>query len=346
MKSVANPYLRQDIPSAGLIPTKTINIIILEDEILNTLPAPVKAQLTKSTQISAPSERTKAVQEKINNSMKNDILNGAKQISLDLSQLSGENNLLKEQTGPTTKVTADSDVFFKDNLYYLNIAEDATYKIDGVQFSKNEVDTIKEVLKKAISTLPTVGSNLNYSDYAAMGIAINSVSSWADEKLTKDQSEVVKQSIQNYTDNMVVAERNMQEATGVKIDNSKYYGATISNDETDQMINYLKETVSKVTGQLYKPSVNASALQQSATNTTLCSSIKDLFANVDLHDNDALKNAYEEYKNMVKPAYQEYGLTQHLSTFYSEDINKFAAQISTSLSAMQSIGINRVDLYV
>lgn len=309
------------------------------------LQTPVQAQLTRLTSSVEISERSRAVHEKLTKNIKNELLNSAKRISVDLSRLSNENRLLTENTAPSKKVTAASSALI--NINFNNVANDAIFRIDGVQFSKNEVESAQKVMRNAISFLQTAGSNLDYKDYASMGIAISSVSTWADGNLSEEQSSVLKKAIKDYTDYMSASERENQQRMGVSIDDNKNYGATISNGETDKMINHLKEHLSKVTGKNYAHSYGNVVIQQSATNRKLTSDLKDLFVNIDLTDADSVQQTYQKFMEMVTPAYNSYGITNQqngLNNVLRQNINNFAAQISASNAFLAKIGNNAVDI--
>ena len=70
-------------------------------------------------------------------------------------------------------------------------SSNTVYNIDGVTFTAAELSASREVMKNAISMLPTKGSSLDYKDYASMGIASNMVSSYAQKNLTQEQAGVI-----------------------------------------------------------------------------------------------------------------------------------------------------------
>ena len=80
------------------------------------------------------------------------------------------------------------------NNVYWKTGDNITYNVDGVSFTNEEMKACKEVVKYAIAALPTKGSDLDYEDYAVMGIAINMVNTYATEHLTEEQAEVVNKS--------------------------------------------------------------------------------------------------------------------------------------------------------
>lgn len=311
------------------------------------LQTPVQAQLTRLSYSTEITEKSKNVQERLQKLIKEGKSDSSKCLCVDLSRLSGENRLLTEDTRPCKKVTAVSSAIINND--YSNVATDAVFHIDGVTFSKKEVEDAQKVLRNSISYLPTAGSNLDYKDYASMGITINSVSAWADNNLSEEQSSVIKKTIQNYADSLSSYERENQKDMGVSIDDSKYYGATISNDDTDKMINQLKEHVSKVTGKAYVPSYGNVVTQQSATNRELTSSVKEIFTNVDLTDEKSVQQAYKKFTELVTPAYNSHGITNQqngLKNVLGQNINSFAKQISDLNALISNMGNNGVDITV
>lgn len=311
------------------------------------LQAPVQVQMTRTVLPVDTSEKSKIIHERVSEAINVGKLDCAKHLFVDLSGLAGVNRLLTQSTDLSSKVTADSSIF-TDNRYY-NVTDDAIFRIEGISFTKNEIDKARKVMKNAISYLPTAGSSLDYKDYASMGIAINSVSDWADSNLSEEQSGVIKKAIRIYMDFLSFSERENQQNMGVVIDSSKYYGATVCNDETDMMINKLRDHLSKVTGMTYTPTSGNVVTLQSATNHELTSAIRELFTNVDLSDSDSVKQAYHMFKVMVTPAYNTYGITNQqngLNNLFKYNINGFEKQISESNAFNANMGINRIDIRV
>lgn len=310
-----------------------------------TLQAPVKAQLTKPQQTVTLSVQNKTIQENFRKSFNNGELAYANSLSIDFSRLSEDNRLLVEDTRQSKKVTMDSNSLI--NMNYSNVANDAVYKIDRVEFSKKETEDVQKILKHAVSYLKTPGSNLDYRDYASMGIAFNSLSAWADKYLTEEQSNVIKTAISNYTDLMAASESENQIKMGTLIDESKYYGATVSNDEMDKMINQMEIQLSKITGKTYSPSHGNVITQSSATNRELTFAIMDLFSNIDLKNTDSVQNAYSDYKKMVTPAYNSFGISDQqngLNNVLGQDISLFTKQISDSNAFLAHIATNGFDI--
>ena len=102
------------------------------------------------------------------------------------------------------------------NNVYWKTGDNITYNVDGVSFTNEEMKACKEVVKNAIAALPTKGSDLDYEDYAAMGIAANMVNTYATEHLTVGQAEVINKSINDYLDSVVQSASNKQLADTIR----------------------------------------------------------------------------------------------------------------------------------
>ena len=112
------------------------------------------------------------------------------------------------------------------NNVYWKTGDNITYNVDGVSFTNEEMKACKEVVKNAIAALPTKGSDLDYEDCAAMGIAANMVNTYATEHLTVEQAEVINKSINDYLDSLVQAEKERHAQSGYFIDDTKGVGST------------------------------------------------------------------------------------------------------------------------
>lgn len=69
----------------------------------------------------------------------------------------------------------DLDVFErKDSSGFISGLSSNTYVfVDSIMFSAEEVKSCNEIVNKALDMLPVKGGNLDYHDYASMGIAAN-----------------------------------------------------------------------------------------------------------------------------------------------------------------------------
>ena len=90
----------------------------------------------------------------------------------------------KQQNQSRTLSVDRSEVV--DNVFS-KTGDNITYEIDGVTFTNAQMKACKEVVRNAISALPAKGSDLDYKDYASMGIATNMVSSYAKKILQKNR---------------------------------------------------------------------------------------------------------------------------------------------------------------
>lgn len=232
-----------------------------------------------------------------------------------------------------------SDVFFRKDMP--KVTTDGGYLVGGVSFSKEELEQCRMVMKAAAENIDCgigKGIDIDYNDYAQMSIAASSVKAYAGENLTQEQAAVVNRAMQEYNEALINLQ-NQTYANGTYVDSeyegvSDYYGKVrvLSDGEIDA-INKLKAEMSRITGRNYTPSVKGmTAGVQSATNEKLIGEITDLFADVDVTDEQSVNAAMEKYKKLVRPAYLAYGIndTQKLN----EDEARFKMQISNMLLAI------------
>ena len=99
-------------------------------------------------------------------------------------------------------------------MFSLKTGDNITYEIDGVTFTNAQMKACKEVVRNAISALPVKGSDLDYKDYASMGIATNMVNSYAKENLTEEQAAVINKSMEEYINSLTQAEKERQNSQG------------------------------------------------------------------------------------------------------------------------------------
>lgn len=179
------------------------------------------------------------------------------------------------------------------NNVFSKTGNNVTYDIGGVSFSNEEMKACKEVVKNALSFLPTMGSDLDYYDYASMGIASNMVSSYVRDNLTKEQVEIVNKSFETYLNDMVHAEKERHNRDGIYMSNSSleginketnsYYSLRTRNNETgfdplqnlfnDRMSQNVKDTILQNASHVKE----YGSVVQSASNEDAAKSIMDLF---------------------------------------------------------------------
>ena len=245
-------------------------------------------------------------------------------------------------------------------------SSNTVYNIDGVTFTAAELSASREVMKNAISMLTTKGSSLDYKDYASMGIASNMVSSYAQKNLTQEQAGVINQFMEEYLDSMVQAEKERYSGEKYFIDHTEdgdqgarnqYYNVRKIDDR--RMYAELREMFLRELG----PVVGAGWLARlddtlaridngevishgvrSATNRNVTSKVKELFAGVDLYDEDALSETYKEYRKLMKAVYDTVASTNAgnggngIAQWLFEDVNAAASKISNAKAVIDNVG--------
>lgn len=245
------------------------------------------------------------------------------------------------------------------NNVYSKTGDNITYEIDGVLFSDEEMKHCKEVVKQAISELPTMGSDLDYEDYAAMGLAENMVGTYAKEHLTEAQAKVVERSISDYMEKLMAAEQERQsgerystdgtEGVGPTGELNKYYAVRqrMSKEAADSFKKQLTENLPEqarntLLANLEHAQTKGSVVQ-SASNKQLAETIRELFRAVDFKDAASINSVYGRYKELMLPAYQSYGLVdtasqKSLTNVLNQDINRFAVQVAKAKAVMSGLG--------
>ena len=252
------------------------------------------------------------------------------------------------------------------NNVYCKTGDNITYNVDGVSFSNEEMKACKEVVKNAIAALPIKGSDLDYEDYAAMGIAANMVNAYATEHLTEEQAEVVNKSISDYLDNLVQAEKARHAGSGYFVGATENVGSTgelneyyavrhqLSDDAVEslksQLASELPESTRKTLLANLEHAKENGSVVQSASNESLANTIKALFQNIDLRNGNAVNGTFAKYREIMTPVYQANGIENtmnhdSLSHVFEQDINRFSVQIANMKAVLNGIG-SGVDISV
>ena len=245
------------------------------------------------------------------------------------------------------------------NNVYWKTGDNITYNVDGVSFTNEEMKACKEVVKNAIVALPTKGSDLDYEDYAAMGIAANMVNTYATEHLTVEQAEVINKSINDYLDSLVQAEKERHAQSGYFIDDTKGVGSTGELNKYYAVRQQLNEGAaeslrSQITSNLPENTRNTlldnlehaskqGSVVQSASNKQLADTIRTLFQNLNLRDHNAVNDAFARYREIMSPVYRATGIENtvnhnSLSNVLKQDENRFSMQIANAKAVLNSIG--------
>ena len=261
----------------------------------------------------------------------------------------------KQQNQTKTLSVDRSEVI--DNVFS-KTGDNITYDIDGVTFTNAEMKACKEVVRNAISALPARGSDLDYKDYASMGIATNMVSSYAKENLTEEQAAVINKSMEEYVNSLTQAEKERQSSQEYFTDEQEGVGNTgnlntyystrmkLSNQAADslksQMANLPEQTRKTLLANLESVSQKGSIVQ-SASNKELSSTIKNLFQNMDMKDEKALNSVMKQYKEFMTPAYLANGLrntanNNSLTNALDQDISGFVKQIANANAITGNVG--------
>ena len=245
------------------------------------------------------------------------------------------------------------------NNVYCKTGDNITYNVDGVSFSNEEMNACKEVVKNAIAALSIKGSDLDYEDYAAMGLAENMVSTYAREHLTEEQANVLEQSISGYMEQLINAEQERQAGEGYSIDEregigltgelNKYYAVrkTLGESAAESFKKLLNEKLPQQTRNTLLANLEhaqtCGSVVQSATNRELAGMIRELFKNTDIKNPASMSSACSRYKELMKPVYQSYGVmdtAQHKSLTHvlNQDVNRFDMQATRAKAVMGGLG--------
>lgn len=262
----------------------------------------------------------------------------------------------KQQNQPRTLSVDRSEVV--DNVFS-ETGDNITYDIDGVTFTNAQMKVCKEVVRNAISALPAKGSDLDYKDYASMGIATNMVNSYAKENLTEEQAAVINKSMEDYINSLMQAEKERQnsqeyftdeqEGVGNTGNLNTYYNIRMKKysdqtaDSLQSQMAHLPEQTRKTLLANLESAAQRGGVVQSASNKELASSIKNLFENLDRNDEKSLNAAWKQYRKLMTPVYQASGIrntanSNSLSDVLNQDIHDFAKQIANANAITQNVG--------
>lgn len=227
---------------------------------------------------------------------------------------------------------------------------DRAFVIDGVEFSSDEMKAVKEVVSSAVKSVgKRAGSNLDYNDYAKMGIAESQVRAYAAENLTEEQAEVVNCTVSSYMNHMIQEE---MESSYVLED--RYYGKRDVGDNIAAIKQYTKDMVAnsnlpEQTKRVFAAKkVDVPVMAISASNAELANSIRCTFANVNMEDEAEWKSVFQQYQKWMKPAYLEYyaGLSNEVEQRLQRDAKFFEEQFRQIRETVQMVNVSHVDLQI
>lgn len=266
------------------------------------------------------------------------------------------NKMHQKAQDKSITLCVDSDEII--NNIYSETKDNITYDVNGVKFTNKEMKACKEIVRNAISALPTRGSDLDYKDYASMGIASNMVNSYAKDNLTDEQAAVIDKTVQEYLDRLVQAENERYQnstysveinASGDSAELNLYYNRhkklnqQAAESLKNQIANLPSQTRETLLANLESATEKGSAVQ-SASNRQLASNVRKLFETVDMRDEDSVQNVLKKYQTLVTPAYRAYGLedtfqSRSLTDVLKRNVQEFTKQIKNANAVIDNVGI-------
>lgn len=239
---------------------------------------------------------------------------------------------------------------FYASLKKKDASGNATYKVDGVLFSAEEMTSMREALGDVFTSVKRPGYNLDYSDYAKMGIAENVSRSYAEKNLSEEQSEVVLKAISEHMNDVIAKE---PEASFV-VEN-QYYGKRNNSELHQKCIQAIKEAAAasdfysaETKKRFAEMSVDTPSMTISASNTELAGSLRNVFANMDFENEDELQTFFKQYREWMKPAYLEIhsGSEEFAVEHISEDIASYKKQYKDLTARVLAASVSHVDMQI
>lgn len=231
--------------------------------------------------------------------------------------------------------------------------------VDGVEFTYKELNACEKFVNKITSSFR--GGSLNYNDYAKMGIASSIINTYAKENLNDEQAKVVNNSVENFFNHFVQKHINEHkkdpyfyidntEGVGSTGELNKYYAFKCkwSVQQAEDFKKYVKSTnISEYQKEVFYAHADrvtqVGATAQCASNAEHAQKIRNLFQNMDIMDEDSVKNAFQEYEILMTPVYKAAGLQNSyfdtgVDEIIGKDINEFISQIASGKAAINTSG--------
>lgn len=233
-----------------------------------------------------------------------------------------------------------------DNVYS-QTGDNITYEIGGVSFTNQEMRTCKEVVRQALSPLPAMGSDLDYRDYAGMGIAANTVQTFAAEQLSPQQAQIVNDSVAAYLDGLVQAQQARQLSSGIRAEGYYAVGGTLTHGAAETLKSQLTPAISQESRSTLLSNLSraeeAGGVVLSAANRQTAQSVLQLFKNADLRDAASREGLFARYRELVSPAYRSVGLRDTgrgstLTHALAQDVRLLDAQLTSAEAALKYAG--------
>ena len=244
---------------------------------------------------------------------------------------------------------ADREEFYA-SLTKKEAPDHVMYNVDGVRFSAEEMTSIREALGDVLASVKRPGYNLDYSDYAKMGIAENVIYSYAEKNLNEQQTEVIMKAVSEHM-NLVIAKE--PEASFVVED--QYYGKRNNSELHQRCVQAIKEAAAaadfysaETKKRIAEMSVDTPSMTTSASNTELATSLRSVFANMDFENGDELQTFFKQYQEWMKPAYLEVhgGSEKFAAEHIAEDIALYKKQYKDLTNSVLAASVTHVNLQI
>ena len=250
---------------------------------------------------------------------------------------------------------ARSESVFTSKSYSNAASKDVV--VDRVNFSAEDVEDIRGLLKDVFSNAPKGTSDLGYADYAKMGLAENAVRSYAEKNLTGEQAEVVNRAVSNYFDEVIKKEDELIRGTYTTytIDNL-YYGKRY--DGTDEIIRKMRQAIRDLAKNPNLPeqarqtfantSLDGPGMILSASNMELAGNIRSKFSTVNWNDDKERNALLNQYRDWMRPAYFELyaGSSKFTEAKLSEDFDLFSSFFEQANKAVERAAVGHIDFQI
>lgn len=278
-------------------------------------------------------------------------------------QISRENirSAAPVQTRDTEVVTKEAtrEEFFA-SLTKKDASDNATYTVDGVKFSAEEMTSMREALSDVFASVKKPGGNLVYSDYAKMGIAENVTRFYAEKNLSEEQTEVIMKAVSEHMDQVIDGEVKAE-----IVDENLYYGKRITDEELQRAYRKLLEASKEffANSPFYSEekkkrhaeyvdmclSTNTyTGIMVSASNTKLTNALRSGFANLDFENEDELQTFFKQYQDWMTPAYLEIhgGFGEAATEHIADDIALYKKQYKDLTSSVLAASVSHINLQI
>lgn len=257
----------------------------------------------------------------------------------------------------TKEVTGEE---FYASLTKKDASDNATYKVDGVLFSAEEMTSMREALSDVFASVKRPGGTLDYSDYAKMGIAENVVRSYAEKNLSEEQAEVIMKAVSEHMNQVIDKEPGSE-----IVDENLYYGKRITGEEFDRQLRKLYEAMkefvansdfyseekkkrhSEYIDRCLETHTSGGTLM-AASNTNLTNSLRSGFATLDFGNEEEVQSFFKQYQDWMKPAYLEIhgGFKEAAAEHIAADIALYKKQYNDLMSSVLAASVTHVNFQI